>query len=42
LTGDGEFPGARDGLDYDVRFFNARGEEGGFGAGEEGFDYCWD
>jgi hypothetical protein len=39
-AGDGELPGAGHGLHDDVRFFDAGGEQFGFCAGEEGFDYC--
>jgi hypothetical protein len=39
-AGDGELPGAGHGLHDDVGFLDAGGEQFGFCAGEEGFDYC--
>jgi hypothetical protein len=37
---DWELPATRHGLNNDVRFFYAGGEELGFRTGEEGLDYC--
>jgi hypothetical protein len=39
-AGDWELPATRHGLDDNVRLFYAGGEELGFGASEEGLNYC--
>jgi hypothetical protein len=39
-AGNGEFPGTGDGLDHDVCFLDARGDQLCFGAGQEGLNYC--